>query len=113
MILLLASQMCCFIYQKTVVMSIKNMTLLTQKLKTYCESEMSWLKENLKLIDTTLNRNNFSVVLFKIKVYLPLHEAGEKQKEILKKSWHYAHKHLIVTGSIKILIKLHLLRCIL
>ena len=37
------------------VMSIKNMTLLTQKLKTYCGSEMLWLKENLKLIDAMLN----------------------------------------------------------
>ena len=59
MILLLASHMCCFIYQKTVVMSIKNMTLLTQKLKAYCGSEMSWLKEKLKLIDAMLNWENF------------------------------------------------------
>ena len=96
MILLLVSQMCCFIYQKKVVISIKNMILLTQKLKTYCGSEMSWLKENLKLIDAMLNWKNFSVTLFKMKVYLTLHEAGEKQKEILKKSWYCALKHLIV-----------------
>ena len=88
MILLLASQMCCFIYQKKVVMSIKNMTLLTQKLKTYCGSEIPWPKENLKLIVELLNWKNFSVTLFKMKVYLTLHEAAEKQKEILK--------HLIV-----------------
>ena len=111
MILLLASQMCCFTYQKTVVMSIKNMTLPTQELKTYCGSQMSWLKENLKLIDAMLNWKNFSVMLFKMKVFLTLLAAGEKQKEILKKSWHYAHKQLIVltwtleTGSINILIK--------
>ena len=57
----------------------------------------------------------------KMKVYPTLHEAGEKKKEILKKSWHYAHKHPIfltwtlVTGRINILImrKLDLLRCIL
>ena len=47
---------------------------------------MSWLKENLKLIDAMLNWKNFSVMLFKMKVYLTLQEAGEKQKEILKKS---------------------------
>ena len=55
------------------------------------------------------------------KVCLTLHEAGEKQKEILKKLWHYAHEHLIAltwaleTGIINILIKrkLRLLRCIL
>ena len=81
MILLLASQMCCFIYQKTVVMSIKNMTLLTQKLKTYSGSEMSWLKENLKLIDAMLNWKNFSVMLFKMKVYLTLHEAERSKKK--------------------------------
>ena len=82
---------------------------------------MSWIKENLKLIDAMLNWKNFSVMLFKMKVHLTLHEVGEKQKEILKKLWHYAHKHLIVltwtlvTGGINILImrKLHLLRCIL
>ena len=55
MIVLLARQMCCFINQRTVVMSIKNMTLLTQKLKQYCGSERSWLKENLKIIDVMLN----------------------------------------------------------
>ena len=108
MILLLASQMRCFMYQKTVVRSIKNMTLLTQKLKTYCRSEMSWLKKNLmKLIDAMLNWKNLSVMLFKMKVCLTHHEAGEKQKEILKKSWHYTLKHLIVltwtlVSSIKI-----------
>ena len=121
MILLLASQTCCFIYQKTVDMSIKNMALLTQKLKTYYASEMSWLKKNLKLMDAKLNWINFSFMLFKMKVCLTLHEAGEKQKEILKKLWHYAHEHLIAltwaleTGIINILIKrkLRLLRCIL
>ena len=86
MILLLASQMCCFIYQRRVVMPIKNMTLQTQKLKTYCGNEMSRLKENLKLIDAMLIWKNFSIMLFKMKVYLTLHEAREKQKEILKKS---------------------------
>ena len=71
---------------------------------------MSWLMENLKLIDEMLNWKNFSVMLFKMKVYPTLHKAGEKQKEILKKSWHYAHKHPIVltwtlvTGRINILI---------
>ena len=121
MILLLASQMYYFIYQKTVVLSIKNMTLQTQKLKRYCGSEMLWLKENLKLIDAMLNWKNFSVVLFKMKVYLTLHEAGEKQKQILKKSWDYAFKRRIVltwtleTGSKNILVmrKFYLLRCIL
>ena len=121
MILLLASHMCSFIYQKAVVMSIKNMTLLTQKLKAYCRSEMPWLMENLKLIDAMLNWKNFSVMLFKMKVYPTFHEAGEKKKEILKKSWHYAHKHPIVltwtlvTDCINILImrKLDLLRYIL
>ena len=57
---------------------------------------MSWLKENLKLIDAMLIWKNFSIMLFKMKVYLTLHEAGEKQKEILKKSWYCALKHLIV-----------------
>ena len=86
MILLLASQMCCFIDKRRVVMPIKNMTLQTQKLKTYCGNEMSWLKENLKLIDAMLIWKNFSIMLFKMKVYLTLLKAGEKQKEILKKS---------------------------
>ena len=86
MILLLASQTCYFIYQRRVVMPIKNVTLQTQKLKTYCGNEMSRLKKNLKLIDAMLIWKNFSIILFKMKVYLTLHEAGEKQKEILKKS---------------------------
>ena len=41
MILLLASQMCCFIYQRRVVMPIKNMTLQTQKLKTLRERNVA------------------------------------------------------------------------
>ena len=57
---------------------------------------MLWLKENLKLIDEMLNWKSFSVMLFKMKVYLTLHKAGEEQKGILKKSRHYAHKHFIV-----------------
>ena len=65
MILLLGFQMCCLIYQKTVVMSIGNMALLAQELKTYCRSKMSWLKENLKLTGAMLNWKNFSVMLFK------------------------------------------------
>ena len=157
-ILLLISQMCCFIYEKKVVMSIKNMasSVIRQKGEsqnrcfrktkhatsctyvcvsgckkclffgifgvlcfpetpvlrfafllitddvTNTETEnilrerVSWLKANLKLIDAMLKWKNFSVTLFKMKVYLTLHEAGEKQKEILKKSWYCALKHLIV-----------------
>ena len=94
MILMPASQICCFIYQKTAVMPMKNMTLQTQKLKTYCRSKISWLKDSLKLINAMLIWKNFSVMLFKMKVYPTLQKARKKQKEILKKSLHYAHKHL-------------------
>ena len=50
MIMLPASQICCFIYHRIVVMSVKNMTLLTQNL---LERDVV-VKENLKLIDVML-----------------------------------------------------------
>ena len=50
-----------------------------------------------------LETNRFDVDLDELfscvienEVYLTLHEAGEKQKQILETLWHYAQKHLIV-----------------
>ena len=40
----------------------------------------------LEIINVMLIWKNFSIMLFKMKVYLTLHEAGEKGKEILNKS---------------------------
>ena len=83
-ILLLAFQMCCLIYQKTVVMSIGNMALLTQELKTYCRSKMSWLKENLKLIDAMLTWKNFSVMLFKWRSISPSTKVEKSKRKFWK-----------------------------